>query len=200
MKGVIKEIKGRAIPMVGDDIDTDRIIPARFLRCVTFDGLGEQAFMDERFTSDGKPTNHPMNNKAYSGANIMISGNNFGCGSSREHAPQAIKRAGYEAVIAESFAEIFYGNSSLLGLVCITLPKEEILELASLIEKSPDTLVDIDIEKKEIKAGAKTYKAGIKDTLQKSLLEGTYDTIFELSQNKAKIEEMDKMLPPKCFM
>lgn len=199
MKGSIKEIKGKAIPMVGDDIDTDRIIPARFLRCVTFEGLGKQAFMDERFTSDGKPTNHPMNNKAYEGAKIMISGNNFGCGSSREHAPQAIKRAGYEAVIAESFAEIFYGNSSLLGLVCITLPKNEISELALYIENNPNTEVIINIENSEIKAGDKIYKANIKETLKKSLLEGTYDTIYELSNNKAKIEEMDKNLPPKCF-
>ena len=182
MTGNIKEIKGKALPMVGDDIDTDRIIPARFLRCVTFDGLGEQAFRDERFDENGKPTNHPMNNEAY-----------------REHAPQAIKRAGYEAVIAESFAEIFYGNSSVLGLVCITLPKNEIAELASYIENNPNTEVVIDIEKAEIKAGEKTYKAGIKPTLQKSLLDGTYDTIYELIKNKDKIEEMDKNLPPKCF-
>ena len=138
MTGNIKEIKGKAMPMVGDDIDTDRIIPARFLRCVTFDGLGEQAFRDERFDEKGNPTNHPMNNEAYKGAKIIISGNNFGCGSSREHAPQAIKRAGYEAVIAESFAEIFYGNSSVLGLVCITLPKAEIAELAEYIEKDKE--------------------------------------------------------------
>ena len=199
MTGNIKEIKGKALPMVGDDIDTDRIIPARFLRCVTFYGLGEQAFRDERFDEQGNPTNHPMNNEAYSGAKIMISGNNFGCGSSREHAPQAIKRAGYEAVIAESFAEIFYGNSSVLGLVCITLHKNEIAELASYIENNPNTEVVIDIEKAEIKAGDKSYKAGIKPTLQRSLLDGTYDTIYELMKNKDKIEELDKNLPPKCF-
>lgn len=199
MTGNIKEIKGKAMPMIGDDIDTDRIIPARFLRCVTFDGLGEQAFRDERFDEKGNPTDHPMNSEEYKGAKIILSGNNFGCGSSREHAPQAIKRAGYEAVIAESFAEIFYGNSSVLGLVCITMPKEEISELASCIEKNPDTEVIIDIEKAEIKAGDKTYKAGIKPALQKSLLDGTYDTIYELMKNKEKVEEMDKNLPPKCF-
>lgn len=199
MTGNIKEIKGKAMPMIGDDIDTDRIIPARFLRCVTFDGLGEQAFRDERFDENGNPTDHPMNKAEYKGAKIILSGNNFGCGSSREHAPQAIKRAGYEAVIAESFAEIFYGNSSVLGLVCITMPKAEISELASYIENNPDTEVIIDIEKAEIKAGDKTYKAGIKSALQKSLLEGTYDTIYELMKNKDKVEEMDKNLPPKCF-
>lgn len=199
MTGNIKEIKGKAMPMIGDDIDTDRIIPARFLRCVTFDGLGEQAFRDERFDENGNPTDHPMNKAEYKGAKIILSGNNFGCGSSREHAPQAIKRAGYEAVIAESFAEIFYGNSSVLGLVCITMPKAEISELASYIENNPDTEVIIDIEKAEIKAGDKTYKAGIKSALQKSLLDGTYDTIYELMKNKDKVEEMDKNLPPKCF-
>lgn len=199
MTGNIKEIKGKAIPMIGDDIDTDRIIPARFLRCVTFDGLGEQAFRDERFDEQGNPTDHPMNKAEYKGAKIILSGNNFGCGSSREHAPQAIKRAGYKAVIAESFAEIFYGNSSVLGLVCITMPKAEISEFASYIEKNPDTEVIIDIEKAEIKAGDKIYKAGIKPALQKSLLDGTYDTIYELMKNKDKIEEMDKNLPPKCF-
>ena len=199
MTGNIKEIKGKAMPMIGDDIDTDRIIPARFLRCVTFDGLGEQAFRDERIDENGNPTDHPMNKEEYKGAKIILSGNNFGCGSSREHAPQAIKRAGYEAVIAESFAEIFYGNSSVLGLVCITLPKSEIAELAEYIEKNPDTEVIIDIEKAEIKAGDKSYKAGIKRALQKSLLDGTYDTIYELMKNKEKVEEMDKNLPPKCF-
>lgn len=199
MTGNIKEIKGKAMPMIGDDIDTDRIIPARFLRCVTFDGLGEQAFRDERFDENGNPTDHPMNKPEYKGAKIILSGNNFGCGSSREHAPQAIKRAGYEAVIAESFAEIFYGNSSVLGLVCITMPKAEIAELAEYIEKNPNTEVIIDIEKAEIKAGDKSYKAGIKRALQKSLLDGTYDTIYELMKNKDKVEEMDKNLPPKCF-
>lgn len=199
MTGNIKEIKGKAMPMIGDDIDTDRIIPARFLRCVTFDGLGEQAFRDERFDENGNPTDHPMNKEEYKGAKIILSGNNFGCGSSREHAPQAIKRAGYEAVIAESFAEIFYGNSSVLGLVCITMPKAEIAELAEYIEKNPNTEVIIDIEKAEIKAGDKSYKAGIKRALQKSLLDGTYDTIYELMKNKDKVEEMDKNLPPKCF-
>lgn len=199
MIGSIKEIKGKALPMIGDDIDTDRIIPARFLRCVTFDGLGEQAFRDERFDEHGNPTNHPMNKEVHKGANIILSGNNFGCGSSREHAPQAIKRAGYSAVIAESFAEIFYGNSSVLGLVCVTLPKSDIAEIAKMVENNPETIVTIDIEKGQVKAGNKVYNAGIKPALQKSLLDGTYDTIYELSKNKDKADSLDKNLPPKCF-
>ncbi|MDE7169281.1 MAG: 3-isopropylmalate dehydratase small subunit [Mucispirillum sp.] len=199
MTGAIKEIKGRALPMAGDDIDTDRIIPARFLRCVTFDGLGEQAFRDERFDAGGNPTNHPMNDEAYKGANIILSGNNFGCGSSREHAPQAIKRAGYNAIIAESFAEIFYGNASVLGLACITLPKKEIEELGNAVKNNPKLEITIDIEKSEIKAGDKTYEAGIKETLKNSFLNGTYDTIYELMKNNDAISEIDKKLPPKCF-
>ncbi len=200
MTGNIREIKGKAMPMVLDDIDTDRIIPARFLRCVTFDGLGNNAFIDERFDeNNNKIPDHPMNKEEYKNAKIIISGNNFGCGSSREHAPQAIKRAGFSAIIAESFAEIFYGNSSLLGLVCITLPKNEISELASFIENNPSEEVTIDIEKAEIKVGDKIYKAGIKEALQKSLLEGTYDTIYELLKNQDKIKEKDKTLPPKVF-
>lgn len=195
----IKEIKGKALPMIGDDIDTDRIIPARFLRCVTFDGLGKEAFKDERFDTNGKPTDHPMNNPAYDGAKIMLSGNNFGCGSSREHAPQAIKRAGYDAIIAESFAEIFYGNSSVLGLVCVTLPKEELNTLAKHIESNPNDEVTINIEKAEVSVGSLSYKIGIKPTLQKSLIDGTYDTILELSKNKEEVEKLDSNLPPKCF-
>ena len=195
----IKEIKGKALPMIGDDIDTDRIIPARFLRCVTFDGLGKEAFKDERFDSNGNPTNHPMNNPAYDGAKIMLSGNNFGCGSSREHAPQAIKRAGYDAVIAESFAEIFYGNSSVLGLVCVTLPKNELHTLAKYIEENPSTEVTIDIENAKVNAGSLSYPIGIKPTLQKSLINGTYDTILELFKNKGEADKIDATLPPKCF-
>lgn len=192
----IKKIKGTGLPLPGDDIDTDRIIPARFLRCVTFDGLGENAFYDERY-SNGKPTAHPMNNPAYKGATIMISGFNFGCGSSREHAPQAIKRAGYKAVIAGSFAEIFYGNSSVLGLVCINLDKKELAELSKMVEKDPKTVVELDMVNKTVTADGKTFNMIIKDTLRSSLLDGTYDTLPELMKNKAKIAEFDAGMPPR---
>ena len=111
MGQVIKEVKGSAVHVPGDDIDTDRITPARFLRCVTFDGLGETVFYDERFDSEGKAKSHPLNDTKFTGSSVMVSGSNFGCGSSREHAPQALVRAGFKAVIAESFAEIFFGNS-----------------------------------------------------------------------------------------
>ena len=140
MTGNIKEIKGKAMPMIGDDIDTDRIIPARFLRCVTFDGLGEQAFRDERFDAHGSPVvDHPMNKAEYKGAKIILSGNNFGCGSSREHAPIAIKASGVSIVIAKSFARIFYRNAINIGLPIIECP-----EAAKGIEDGDQVEVDFD--------------------------------------------------------
>lgn len=199
MLGPIKNIKARALPMPGDDIDTDRIIPARFLRCVTFDGLGESAFYDERFSPDGKEKKHPMNEKKYTGAEIILSGNNFGCGSSREHAPQAIKRAGFKAVIAESFAEIFYGNSSVLGLVCVTMPKENIAELIKIAENAPETEFFLDIENKELKVSGKAFKVNIKDALRTALINGSYDPLSELMKNKDKAAELNLKLPPASF-
>lgn len=197
MLGPIKNIKAKALPMLIDDIDTDRIIPARFLRCVTFDGLGDNAFYDERFSSDGTKLNHPMNEEKYNGAEIIVSGNNFGCGSSREHAPQAIKRAGFKAVIAESFAEIFYGNSSVLGLVCVTLQKDEISQLVKDIENNPQEELNLDIENRTLTAFGKTYNITIKDTLRTALINGSYDPLAELMKSKDKIAELDKSLPPK---
>ena len=116
----IQQIAGTAVYVPGDDIDTDRIIPARFMKCITFDGLGEYLFYDVRKAEDGTDKAHNLNDPRYAGASVLISGNNFGCGSSREHAPQAILRAGFEAVIAGSFAEIFFGNATNLGVVCVT--------------------------------------------------------------------------------
>ena len=199
MLGPIKNIKATALPMPGNDIDTDRIIPARFLRCVTFDGLGDNAFYDERFNSDGTPKAHPMNEDKYNGSEIIISGNNFGCGSSREHAPQAIKRAGFKAVIAESFAEIFYGNSSVLGLVCVTLPKDAIEELIVSVTENPKEVLELDVENRVLKAFGKEYAVTVKDTLRTALINGTYDPLAELMKSSDKIAQLDKALPPKSF-
>jgi 3-isopropylmalate/(R)-2-methylmalate dehydratase small subunit len=116
----ITKVSGRGVAVAGDDIDTDRIIPARFMKCVTFDGLGRYFFFDVRFDADENPRVHPLNDARFAGASILLSGRNFGCGSSREHAPQAIAKAGFKAVIAEGFAEIFFGNSTTLGMPCVT--------------------------------------------------------------------------------
>ena len=123
----ITQISGTAVPIPGADIDTDRIIPARFMKCVTFDGLGEYAFYDVRFDPEsGEKTNHPLNDERFKGASILVAGINFGCGSSREHAPQSLAKYGFNAIIAESFAEIFYGNSTTLGLPCVSSTRENI--------------------------------------------------------------------------
>ncbi|MCB4203861.1 3-isopropylmalate dehydratase small subunit [Deferribacterales bacterium Es71-Z0220] len=191
----INRVIGKAVPILGDDIDTDRIIPARYLKCVTFDGIGEFAFYDERFDSEGKPKKHPLNDNRFKDASIIIAGNNFGCGSSREHAPQSIKRAGFNAIIAESFAEIFYGNSTTLGLVCVTLPKTEIEELAKTVDANPNIQIEIDIEREVIRAGEKVYNCGIKPSTKKSFLDGEYDSLGVLLKNMDKVKEVEKNLP-----
>lgn len=193
--GPITKVSGRAVPVLGDDIDTDRIIPARYLKCVTFDGIGQFAFYDERFDSDGSSKGHPIDNPKFEGANIILSGNNFGCGSSREHAPQAIKRAGFDAIVTESFAEIFFGNALTLGLVCVTMPKEKISELAKMVEDNPSLEIEIDIEKKTLKAGGNIYNIGIKESAQKALLDGTYDSLHELLKNMDLVIKFEKELP-----
>jgi len=191
----IETIVGKPLPLRGDDIDTDRIIPARFLISTTFDGLGNNVFCDERVSPDGKETNHPMNNKNYTDATIIITNSNFGCGSSREHAPQAIKRAGFNLIIAESFAEIFYGNSSVLGLVCVTLPKDKIKQLLDDCEKHYSNEISLDISKSELIFNDKVYNIIMKDELKKSLLNGSYDTIAELASDKDIVKEFEQALP-----
>ena len=141
----IVQVSGRGIPVPGDDIDTDRIIPARFMKCVTFDGLGDYVFYDVRKNEDGTDRKHPLNEERYAGATILISGNNFGCGSSREHAPQAISKAGFRAVIAEGFAEIFFGNSTQLGMPCVSVGSGDLDTLRQAIEADPQLEITIDL-------------------------------------------------------
>ena len=191
----IKKVTGRAVPVEGDDIDTDRIIPARYMRCVTFDGLGEFLFRDIRQTPEGKSTNHPIDQAQFKGATILVSGINFGCGSSREHAPQAIVRAGFRAVIAGNFAEIFFGNSTTLGLPCVTAKKEDLEALTQLIKKEPSTEVQIDLEKLNVTAGKLSFSVGMKASAQQGLLSGRYDAIADLMANLPKVKELAKQLP-----
>lgn len=189
----IYNISGTVIPMVGDDIDTDRIIPARYLKCVTFDGLGEFAFYDERFDANGKSLGHPIDK--YKGGSIILSGNNFGCGSSREHAPQSIKRAGINAVIAESYAEIFFGNSVTLGIICTYLKKEEIAEIEKLVISDSKIEISIDVEKNILSAGGKQYSAGIPEGARQAFLKGTYDSLSELLMGMDDIKQLESSLP-----
>jgi 3-isopropylmalate/(R)-2-methylmalate dehydratase small subunit len=186
----IKKVTGRAVPVEGDDIDTDRIIPARYMRCVTFDGLGEFLFRDIRQTQDGKSTNHSIDQAKYQGATILVSGMNFGCGSSREHAPQAIVRAGFKAVIAGNFAEIFFGNSTTLGLPCVSAKKEDLQTLTQLISSEPRTEVEIDLEKLKVTAGKLSFPVTMKASAQQGLLSGRYDAIADLLANLPKVQEL----------
>jgi 3-isopropylmalate/(R)-2-methylmalate dehydratase small subunit len=191
----IKKVTGRAVPVEGDDIDTDRIIPARYMRCVTFDGLGEFLFRDIRQTPEGKPTNHPIDQTQFKGSTILVSGMNFGCGSSREHAPQAIVRAGFKAVVAGNFAEIFFGNSTTLGLPCVTAKKEDLEALTQLIKKEPSTEVQIDLENLKVSAGKLSFPVTMKASAQQGLLSGRYDAISDLLANLPKVKELAAQLP-----
>ena len=186
----IKKITGRAVPVEGDDIDTDRIIPARYMRCVTFDGLGEFLFRDIRQTQDGKSTNHTIDQAKFKGATILVSGMNFGCGSSREHAPQAIVRAGFKAVIAGNFAEIFFGNSTTLGLPCVSAKKEDLQALTQLISSEPSTEVGINMENLKVTAGKLSFAVTMKASAQQGLLTGRYDAIADLLTNLPKVQEL----------
>ncbi len=186
----IKKITGRAVPVEGDDIDTDRIIPARYMRCVTFDGLGEFLFRDIRQTQDGKLTNHTIDQAKFKGATILVSGMNFGCGSSREHAPQAIVRAGFKAVIAGNFAEIFFGNSTTLGLPCLSAKKEDLQALTQLISSEPSTEVGINLENLKVTAGKLSFPVTMKASAQQGLLSGRYDAIADLLTNLPKVQEL----------
>lgn len=190
----IKKVTGRGVPVPGDDIDTDRIIPARFMKCVTFDGLGEFLFYDVRKTETGELKEHPLNAPEFSGATILISGNNFGCGSSREHAPQAIYRAGFRAVIAEGFAEIFFGNSTNLGIPCVSVSHEDRLALQAAVRKHPGEDLEIDLETREIRFVGKTYSFELREGARMALLEGKWDPLGELMEGIDAVEQKAREL------
>lgn len=183
----IKDVSGTGIHLPGDDIDTDRIIPARYLKCVTFDDLAGTHFYDVRFDPDGKPTGHPLDEPRFAGASIMLSGSNFGCGSSREHAPQAIYRSGFRAIIAESFAEIFFGNSTTLGMPCVSASREDIESLAAAIEEDPGTGIRIDLESMTVSYGDRNFAITMPDSARQALTAGRWDPIQELLDNEKEI-------------
>lgn len=190
----IASVTGTGVPVPGDDIDTDRIIPARFMKCVTFDGLGDYMFYDTRFQEDGSERPHPLNDARFKGATVLIAGNNFGCGSSREHAPQAIYRAGFRAIVAEGFAEIFFGNSTQLGMPCVTVDHETRLALSALVEAAPETPLTIDLEALTISAGDQTFPCAMRDGARSSLLAGTWDPLPQLLADASEIDETARKL------
>ncbi len=189
------KINGRAVPVHGDDIDTDSIIPARYLRCVTFDGLGRYAFYDERFDKEESAQDHPFNDPRFNGAAILLVNRNFGCGSSREHAPQALMRFGLRAFVGESFAEIFFGNCLALGLPAVCLRLQDIEQLMALVEKQPETELLLDLEQLCLTAGEIRVSCTIPESARQSLLGGTWDTTAVLTANMDKILAKAKELP-----
>jgi 3-isopropylmalate/(R)-2-methylmalate dehydratase small subunit len=191
----IRQIRGTGVYVPGDDIDTDQIIPARFLLCVTFDALGGQLFYDARFERDGSPKSHPLNEPGAKQAKVLVSGSNFGCGSSREHAPQSIHKAGFRAVIAESFAEIFFGNSTTLGIPCLSLKREEIAEIARAMAANPQTEIEIDVEQLEVRAAGKSYRASLRKSAAEALVRGEWDPIAQLLEGQPAAEALGKTLP-----
>lgn len=186
----VTQVTGRGVFIPGADIDTDRIIPARFMKCVTFDGLGEFAFYDVRFNPDtGEKTDHPLNDERFKGASILLAGVNFGCGSSREDAPQSLKKYGFDGVIAESFAEIFFGNSTTLAMPCVVASAENIARLRADVEADPSVEITIDIENlKVFSSSGMEFNVEMPASAQEALVSGRWDPIQELLDNSSAIE------------
>ncbi len=194
----VSHVTGTGIPVRGNDIDTDQIVPARFLKVVTFDGLGQFAFFDQRYDEDEEATDHPMNQPQYRDATVMVVNANFGCGSSREHAPQALMRWGIDAIVGESFAEIFAGNCLSLGIPTVTASTEQIATLQEWIQSDPDGTIDIDLEAETVTYGDSdetVIDAGIDEGQRKALVEGIWDTTALMRSNQQVIEATAANLP-----
>jgi 3-isopropylmalate/(R)-2-methylmalate dehydratase small subunit len=190
----VKKISGKAIAVEGNDIDTDRIIPARFLRCVTFDGLGEHAFADDRAQSHG---NHPFDQPQFQGANILVVNNNFGCGSSREHAPQALAKWGIQAIVGQSFAEIFAGNCVAIGVPCLMADPEKIQSLQAQIKTNPEAQFTVDLVTMSITSDLANISIPIhlNEGSREMFLKGTWDNCGQLVSNAENIQATATKLP-----
>ena len=187
----ITAVTGRALPLRGDELDTDRIMPARFLKAVTFDGLERHVFEDDRASNP----NHPFNNARYNGASILVVNANFGCGSSREHAPQGLVRYGVKAIVGESYSEIFLGNSSVLGLPCFTADKASIEALQSVIERAPETIVDARVDTGVITAGSLTIQAQLPAGVRDAFLTDKWNPTSMLLANFEQVRNTASHVP-----
>jgi len=191
--GIISQVEGRAVVLTGDDIDTDRIIPARFLKCVTFEGLGAQAFADDRAELQGR---HPFDLEPHQGARILVVNRNFGCGSSREHAPQALMRWGIRAVVGESFAEIFYGNCLALGIPCFTSSHEQVLALQAAIQADPAQIIRLDLDGLQASTAAGlSWPLELVSGPRQMLRTGQWDATSQLLANDGALQTRATQLP-----
>jgi 3-isopropylmalate/(R)-2-methylmalate dehydratase small subunit len=187
----IHEVRGRGLPLRGDDIDTDRIIPARFLKSITFEGLQDHLFEDDRAQID----RHPVSNPAYAGARVMLVQSNFGCGSSREHAPQAIYRRGIRAVVGQSFSEIFFGNSVALGMPCPTVPRETAEALIAIVEQDPSADLAVDLEGLTVTAAGRTFAIALPAAAREAFLDGSWDATGLLLEDYDAVRRVAAALP-----
>ncbi len=191
----ITHVAGTALPLPGDDVDTDRIIPARFLVSVTFEGLEKHVFADDRVARKGTASPHPFDEPAFEGASVLLVNRNFGCGSSREHAPQAIRRRGIRAVVGESFSEIFFGNSVAIGLPCVTASHEAVRALQEAVLRDPRLRVVVDLAKRSIRAGTISSPITLPDAVREVFLSGSWDATGLLLDRFDEVEAVAKKLP-----
>lgn len=189
------QISGRAVSIKGNDIDTDRIIPARYLKEVTFARMGEYPFFDERFDSSGKTKPHAFNDARFKGASLLFVNKNFGCGSSREHAPQALYRFGIHAIVGESFAAIFAGNCVMMGLPAVTVTSAEMEELMKSVEENPQTVYTVDLQAKLLCYGKRKIRFDIPDSYRSALMTGSWDSTSMLRANLDKVKVVAAKLP-----
>jgi 3-isopropylmalate/(R)-2-methylmalate dehydratase small subunit len=187
----ITTVTGRGVPLLLDDIDTDRIIPARYLRCVTFDGLGEHAFEDDR-KQDPK---HPFDDPRFQGGSVLIAGRNFGCGSSREHAPQALLRWGIKAVIAESFAEIFFGNCTSLGVPCLCAKRADLDQLTKQVIAKPQATIKVDLQAQCVSVDGIDVSVTMPDGARQSLVTGNWDFLGQLLDGADSVKQTVAQIP-----
>ncbi len=191
----ITTIAGRAVPVRGNDIDTDRIIPARYLRCVTFDGLGQHAFADDRSQDTTQGKTHPFDDARFQGAAVLVVNSNFGCGSSREHAPQAIARWGVKAIVGVSFSEIFSGNCVAMGVPILRITPADAESLQAAVEKDPSLVVTCDIEAQQVRAGALTLAATIPAGVRQQYLTGAWDALGQLVDGLPQVRAAAAKVP-----
>jgi 3-isopropylmalate/(R)-2-methylmalate dehydratase small subunit len=191
----ITEVQGTAVPLRGNDIDTDRIIPARYLKEVTFARMGEYPFFDERFDASGRKKDHPFNDPEYKGAAILFVHKNFGCGSSREHAPQALHRFGIQAIVGESFAAIFAGNCTMMGVPTVTVTAGQVVQLMKSVEADPRTCYTVDLDSKTLSYGNQKIAIDLPETYRTALTTGSWDSTALLRANLEQVKKTAVKLP-----